>query len=324
MGTGSSPGMTSFFKMPKGRPPNPKLPISSQLHAFLSMMVAERGAAPNTIESYRRDLQDVAGFLRQDGTELERAAEDQLRAYVSRMEANFAPASQARRISALRQFYRFLVSEQQRDSDPTTNLDLPKQGRTLPKILLDGELASLLDTENPATPDAIRFRALLELICATGLRVSELVGMPLNALDREGRYVRVTGKGNKERLVPLALTAWEAIQAYLPVRMGFSQAKASRFLFPSSGREGYLTRQRFAQLLKERAVKAGIDPARISPHVLRHAFATGLLNHGADLRSVQKMLGHTDIATTQIYTHVLSERLVSTVENHHPLSKRRQ
>jgi integrase/recombinase XerD len=287
------------------------------------MMVAERGAAPNTVESYRRDLQDVAGYLGRENTPLEKASEDQLRAYVARLEANFTSSSQARRISALRQFYRFLVSEEIRDSDPTTNLDLPKQGRKLPKILFDGELASLLDTDDPGTPEALRFRALLELVCATGLRVTELVGLPLSAFDRTGRFVRVTGKGNKERLVPLAPTAWQAVQDYLPVRAGFMTGKESPFLFPSNSAEGHLTRQRFAQLLKQRALKAGIDPARLSPHVLRHAFATGLLNHGADLRSVQKMLGHTDIATTQIYTHVLSERLVATVEKHHPLNKRR-
>ncbi len=287
------------------------------------MMVAERGAAKNTIDSYRRDLSDVAGFLARDGIALDRAVEDDLRRYITRMEANFAPSSQARRISALRQFYRFLVSEQQRDSDPTTTLDLPRQGQKLPKILSEAEVTRLLEGIDPAAPEALRLNALLELLCATGLRVSELVGLPLSAFDREGCFVRVTGKGGKERLVPLAPTAWQAVRDYLPVRANFMTGKTSPFVFPSASAEGHLTRQRFAQLLKERALQAGIDPARLSPHVLRHAFATGLLNHGADLRSVQKMLGHADIATTQIYTHVLAERLVSTVTEHHPLSRKR-
>jgi integrase/recombinase XerD len=244
-----------------------------------------------------------------------------------------AARSAARRLSALRQFYKFLVAEKHRADDPSAALDGPKLGRPLPKLLAEDEMAALiaacaaLDGANGA-----RLRALVELSYASGLRVSELVQMPLAAVLREQPVIVVRGKGAKERMVPLNAPARAALNAYLAQRAVFlakdakGAAKASPFLFPSRGKEGHLTRQRFGQLLKELGAKAGIATERISPHVLRHAFATHLLDHGADLRSLQKMLGHADIATTQIYTHVAGRRLQELVEKHHPLAaaKRRK
>ena len=232
----------------------------------------------------------------------------------------------SRRLSALRQFVRFLVSEARRADDPTATIDSPKQGRVLPKVLSEDEVGRLIETaQRRGGPDGIRLVALLEILYATGLRVSELVGLPLTAFSRDGRYLVVMGKGGKERIVPLSDPARKAMEAYLPVRAAFlvkgREARQRDFLFPSRiSEEGHLTRQRFAQLLKELAIHARIDPAKVSPHVLRHAFATHLLDHGADLRAVQKMLGHADIATTQIYTHVVSDRLRRIVTEHHPLA----
>jgi integrase/recombinase XerD len=209
--------------------------------------------------------------------------------------------------------------------DPTSTIDAPRQGASLPKIMSEAQVEKLLSgvkTDDANTNENLRLNALLELIYATGLRVSELVGLKLSALDRNRRFITVKGKGGKERLVPLGAAAAEKLDTYLVVRKNFlpKTVKASDYLFPSGAAEGHLTRQRFGQLLKARAREAGLDAGKISPHVLRHAFATHLLEHGADLRAVQKMLGHSDIATTQIYTHVLNERLVRTVKDNHPLA----
>ncbi len=310
----------------RGRKRKPaSMVLDGDFDAFLDMMAAERAAAANTLDSYRRDLDDLAAFLARSGLGLSQASTDDLRNYFAGLEGEFAARSVARRLSAFRQFYRFLVSEGRRQDDPTAGIDPPKQGARLPKLLSEGEVERLLDPAGDTGADALRLTALLELLYATGLRVSELVGLKLSGLDRDGRYVIVRGKGNKERLVPLSPQAWQTLQSYLPARADYlPKGVASPFVFPSSSAEGYLTRQRFAQLLKARALARGLDPALVSPHVLRHAFATHLLAHGADLRSVQKMLGHADISTTQIYTHVLSERLVRTVVDHHPLSKGRK
>jgi len=237
--------------------------------------------------------------------------------------------SAARRLSALRQFFKFLVAEQIRGDDPSAAIDGPKIGRPLPKLLDEDEMTRLIEVCAALDgPSGARLKALVELSYASGLRVSELVGMPLAAVLREQPVLIVRGKGSKERMVPLNAPARAALNAYLEHRTSFlpkgakGRPEASPHLFPSRGKEGHLTRQRFGQMLKNLALKANIDPARISPHVLRHAFATHLLDHGADLRSLQKMLGHADIATTQIYTHVAGRRLQQLVEAHHPLAGR--
>jgi integrase/recombinase XerD len=225
----------------------------------------------------------------------------------------------------MRQLFKFLLLEGDRPDDPTAGLDSPRLGRPLPKILSEAEIAGLFAAA-AAWPgeEGMRLRCLLELLYATGLRVSELVTLPLAAAQREPRFLLVRGKGGKERVVPLSEPACQALAAYLPSRAHFlADGRGGRWLFPSPSREGHLTRQRCGQLLKELALAAGLDPARLSPHVLRHAFASHLLDHGADLRSVQQMLGHADVATTQIYTHVLTERLSRLVASAHPLARRK-
>ena len=241
--------------------------------------------------------------------------------------AGVSARTAARRLSALKQFFAFIVSEGWRTDNPAAALDGPRLGRPLPKLLGEGEVDRLLAAAAARPgPEGARLTALLEVLYATGLRVSELVGLPLSALSRDGRLLRVRGKGGKERLVPLSEPAEDALTAYLAEREHFlAQGRNRRqvgFLFPSAGAAaGHLTRQRFGQLLKELAVEAGLAPRTVSPHVLRHAFATHLLAHGADLRSVQVMLGHADIATTQIYTHVLEARLSRLVAEAHPLAR---
>ena len=294
------------------------------------MLVAERGASANTQEAYARDLSKVAAQLASKGRSLPNASEDDLRACLVGMAEPDSPRTAARRLSALRQYYRFLVSDGLRADNPASSIDSPMLGRPIPKLLSEEDVLALLDaadrrsTDPERRPEGLRLLALLEALYATGLRVTELVSLPLSAIARDGRALTVLGKGNKERVVPLSEPAAVAIAAYLPVRGLFvppgRPASAVRYLFPSRvAKSGHLTRQRFAQLLKDLAIDAGLSPSRVSPHVLRHAFATHLLNHGADLRSVQKMLGHADIATTQIYTHVLDEQLAEIVATHHPL-----
>lgn len=301
--------------------------ITPRIEAFLEMLVAERGAARNTIDSYRRDLADVESFLARRDRGIEAATTEDLRDYLAALNAGGATASTAaRRLSALRQFFRFLYSEGARGDDPTTTIESPRRGRPLPKLLSEGEVSQLLErARSKRGPEGLRLTALLETLYATGMRVSELVSLPLSAVARDPRYILVCGKGGKERLVPLSEPAREALGGYKSVRGQFCRnGVESPYLFPSRGGSGYLTRHRFAQLLKQLSVEAGIAPSKVSPHVLRHAFATHLLNRGADLRSVQQMLGHADIATTQIYTHVLDERLKSLVETHHPLARARR
>lgn len=298
------------------------------IEAFLEMMVAERGTARNTIDAYRRDLADVSGWMAGKGTRrpgLAEATSDDLRAYLDFLERDgMAPRTAARRLSALRQFFRFLCAEGHRTDEPTAVIDAPRQGRPLPKILSEAEVEALLDAARAYDgPEGLRLVCLLEILYATGLRVSELVGLPFAAVARDPRVLIVRGKGGKERMVPLTDAAMTAISDYKAVRGVFlATGGSSPFLFPSRAAEGHLTRRRFGQLLDEVAILAGVDPKRVSPHVLRHAFATHLLDHGADLRSVQQMLGHADISTTQIYTHVLAERLRALVESHHPLAGR--
>ncbi len=301
------------------------------VESFLEMMAAERGAAPNTVESYRRDLTQFAAFARARGRPPEDADSKIIRKYLRRLsEAGMAPATGARRLSALRQFFRFLQSEGLRGDDPSANIDSPRRRRSIPKYLSEDEVDKLLAAAHGRAGsggrEKIRLVALLEVLYATGLRVSELLGLRLSALGRDRRLLTFAGKGGRERMVPLTGPATAALAAYEPFRDSFlpkgGAARGAPFLFPSRSRAGHLTRARLAQLLKGVAADAGIDPARVSPHVLRHSFASHLLAHGADLRSLQQMLGHADIATTQIYPHVLEERLKALVEDAHPLAGR--
>jgi integrase/recombinase XerD len=301
---------------------------SRHLETFIEMLRAERNAARNTVEAYTRDLTDLAGFLARRGVELAAADATALRAYLVALDrAGMAPRTAARRLSAIRQFYRFLLGEGLRPDDPVATIDSPRQGRPLPKLLSEAEVGELLGAVHAMKGvDGLRLSALLELLYATGLRVSELVALPVAAVMRDQRVLVVRGKGGKERMIPLHESARAAITAWLTARGSELRKRdknaTSPWLFPSHGDSGHLTRQRLGQLLKELALAAGIDRRKVSPHVLRHAFATHLLDHGADLRSVQKMLGHADIATTQIYTHVADERLKTLVRDHHPLAKR--
>jgi integrase/recombinase XerD len=291
------------------------------------MMAAERGAAQRTLEAYRNDLVDLAASLAPRGLAVEAADTAALRAYLGRLEkAGYSPRTTARRLSVLRQFHKFLFLEGVRPDDPSAALDAPHLGRPLPKIVGESEVERLLAAARRREgPEGTRLVCLVELLYAAGLRVSELVGLPLAAATGGRRFLLVRGKGDKERVVPLGQPAQAALADYLAARAHFlREGVASPWLFPSRGEEGHLTRQRCGQLVKELAVEAGIDRRRLSPHVLRHAFATHLLEGGADLRSVQAMLGHADIATTQIYTHVQTERLKTLVETHHPLAARRQ
>ena len=303
-----------------------KIHTIRSIETFLEMLMVERGAAANTIEAYRRDLKDFADFSTARKRSPENADSKIIRGYMKKMSgAGMAASSCARRLSALRQFFRFLHAEGIRDDDPSSVIDSPRLGRPLPKYLSEEEVERLLGAATERTgSEGLRLLAMLEILYATGLRVSELVGLPLAALSRDGRVLIVRGKGEKERMVPLSEPATEALENYRYVRETFipkGQKETTRpRLFPSRARQGYLTRTRFAQLLKELAVEAGLDPGRVSPHVLRHSFASHLLAHGADLRSLQQMLGHSDIATTQIYTHVLDERLKRLVTEAHPLA----
>lgn len=298
------------------------------LESFIEMLRAERNAAHNTVEAYTRDLTDLAGFLARRRAELATADAAALRAYLAALDrAGMAPRTAARRLSAIRQFYRFLVGEGVRPDDPVATIDSPRQGRPLPKLLSEAEVGQLLEAAHAMEgADGLRLSALLELLYATGLRVSELVALPVAAVMRDQRVLVVRGKGGKERMIPLHESARAAVVAWLAARSAElrkrDKSATSPWLFPSHGDSGHLTRQRLGQLLKELAMAVGIERRKVSPHVLRHAFATHLLDHGADLRSVQKMLGHADIATTQIYTHVADERLKTLVRDHHPLAKR--
>src|ERR687891_3564 len=276
------------------------------IETFLEMMAVERGAARHTLDAYRRDLADYGRFLQARDVSVETTDAAAVRAYLSELsQRGMAAATMARRLSAIRQLHRFLYLEGGRPDDPTQTVDGPRRQR----------------------PGArgLRLFAFLELLYASGLRASELMALPLSALAADRRFLVVRGKGGKERLVPVGRAAGKALQAYLSVRSAFLRpGRGSPFVFPSRARQGHLTRQRLAQLLRELAPEAGLEPGRISPHVLRHAFASHLLAGGADLRAVQLMLGHADIATTQVYTHVQGDRLAAAVHKHHPLARARR
>ena len=300
---------------------------AARIEAFLEMMSAERGAAENTLSSYRRDLEHASEAIKGG---LAGAGSADIRAYLDEVAARgFAPTSQARKLSAIRQFFKFLYAEGLRGDDPTGTLDSPRKGRPLPKTMSEAETGRLLDRAaqeaGEAGPDgdrmaALRLHALVEVLYATGLRVSELVGLPVTVALRDDRFFMVRGKGDKERMVPLSTKARAAMRAWLAARAERPAFAESPFLFPASSDSGHLSRQVFARDLKGLAARSGIAAAKISPHVLRHAFASHLLQNGADLRAVQQLLGHADISTTQIYTHVLEERLVRLVNDHHPLA----
>ncbi len=296
------------------------------VEAFLEMMAVERAAARNTLTAYSKDLADAQGFLAARGGDLARAAAEDIEAYFAVLGARgLSPATAARRRSAVRQFYRFVLGEGWRADDPSRRVEAPKRGRPLPKVLSRGEVDRIIAAAAARDgAQGLRLACMIELAYASGLRISELTALPLATMARDPAYLMVKGKGGKERLAPLNDAARAAIRAYLEVRKGFLPKgdAANPWFFPSRGKGARLTPRRFAQLLDEAAADAGIDPARVSPHVLRHAFATHLLEGGADLRVVQKLLGHADIATTQIYTHVAGDRLAEVVRSKHPLSRK--
>ncbi len=302
------------------------------INRFLEMMSAERGAAKNSILAYGRDLEDYVGFLVSQRQSATSASSDDVRDYLADLEARgMARSSTARKLSAIKQFHLFLQGEGQASQNPATIVEGPKKQAVLPKIMNSGDVERLLSIAAAAAAAAAkpeqRFRAmriqcLVELLAATGLRVSELVALKLNAVQTERDFLTIKGKGGRERMVPVSKRAQLVLRDYVSV-LKLQSETASQWLFPSHGESGALTRQHFALELKALSRLAGLDATKISPHVLRHAFASGLLAKGADLRSVQQMLGHADISTTQIYTHVQSERLASTIEQFHPLAKGR-
>jgi integrase/recombinase XerD len=295
------------------------------IELFLDMLAAERGASANTLDAYRRDLADFSA-----GANIATADTDALRGHLGRLaKRGLAAASVARRLSAIRQLYRFLYSERHRSDDPAAVIEGPKRGRSLPKVLSVKQVDDLLAQAREGVKAeakseqlrAARLNCLLEVLYATGLRVSELVALPEAAARRDQRMLVIRGKGGRERLVPLNQSARRTMTDYLALRTDAKLDK-SKWLFPSFGESGHLTRQHFARDLKELAAASGLPPRLVSPHVLRHAFASHLLHNGADLRIVQTLLGHTDISTTQIYTHVVEERLKSLVRDLHPLAEK--
>jgi integrase/recombinase XerD len=295
---------------------------------FLDMLAAERGAGRNTLDAYTRDLKDFSAALLTRKRSIASASTEDIRAYLQALDdRGFAATSVARRLSAIRQLYRFLYAEGHRTDDPAAIIEGPKRGRSLPKVLTVAEVDKLLSTAKEAItgPPQARLRAarltcLLEVLYATGLRVSELVALPASAAERNARMLAVRGKGGKERLVPLNDAAKRMMADYRALLAEAYPELRSKWLFPSFGESGHLTRQHFARELKTLAAAAGLRTDKVSPHVLRHAFASHLLHNGADLRIVQTLLGHADISTTQIYTHVLEERLKSLVRDLHPLA----
>lgn len=327
----------------RARPAKRPSPDSRLTGLFLDMLAAEQGAGPNTLDAYRRDLEDLSDFLGRNGRSFADADTQALRDYLSDLDARgFKSSSVARRLSALRHLFRFLLNERVRSEDPAAILSGPKRGRGLPKVLSISDVDRMLRKAKEMSEAAdispsqrlrhLRLYCLLEVLYATGLRVSELVSLPRSAAKRDARMIVVRGKGDKERLVPLNEAARQAMADYLAAtdaaksENNKSEKKkdglaASKWLFPSFGESGHLTRQHFARDLKELAVASGLQARLVSPHVLRHAFASHLLHNGADLRIVQTLLGHTDISTTQIYTHVVEERLKSLVRDLHPLAE---
>ena len=300
---------------------------SRYLEAFLEMLLAERGIATNTLDAYRHDLKDLARFIIEGSNSsvaaLDTAETEHLRQYLANLQKRgISSRTVARRLSAMKSFYRFLNSEGLRDDNPSAVLKSPRKGRQLPKVLTENEVAKLIKSASQLPgAEGLRLKAMVELCYATGMRASELIGLPVSVLKRDPNVIIIVGKGNRERMVPLNKAAKDSVNEYMKVRDVFvNKGQVNNYLFP--GTKGLpITRQRFFQLLKELAVLADIPKSKVSPHILRHAFATHLLNNEADLRSVQKMLGHSDISTTQIYTHVLDYRLRKLIATSHPLGK---
>ena len=301
------------------------------IELFLDMIAAERGGAKNTLAAYERDLADVSTYLGDAGRSIAEASTEDLRGYLGSLgKRGFAASSVARRLSAIRQLYRFLYAEGRRADDPSAIIEGPKRGRSLPKVLSIADVDRLLAESRTAVANAqeplerlraARLACLIEVLYATGLRVSELVALPISAAERNARMLVVRGKGDKERMVPLNEAAKSTMRDYLALIAETGRERKTKWLFPSFGESGHLTRQHFARELKALAAASGLHAAAVSPHVLRHAFASHLLHNGADLRVVQTLLGHADISTTQIYTHVLEERLRSLVRDLHPLGE---
>jgi integrase/recombinase XerD len=320
-----------------GRPAKPRPNVSKWINSFLEMMVSEKGAAQNTIAAYDRDLIDIDLYMQSRGTSLDKAKTVDFKAYIDELAAKTqikgdrsnitTPRTVSRRISASRQFYKFVISEGVRADDPTSTIEAPKQKRTLPKIMTEAEINHAITTAGAkGNASSKRLVCLLEMIYSTGLRVSELVGLPLTAYQQDSQFMIVEGKGGRERMVPLTPPAQKALAAYVAARERFigegDNGTQAQWLFPSkTSIKGHLTRQRFAQMLKDLSKAANFPMGKLSPHAIRHSFATHLLKNGADLRAVQKMLGHADIATTQIYTQMLDEEVNQKVQDKHPMSK---
>ena len=297
--------------------------VDKYTDSFLEMMVAERGLSPRTIEAYRRDLADFSGFLYHRHTSLRQVKQKDLKDYMQQLvKLGFTIKTQARRLSALREFYRYLFSENLLDKNPVDYLLSPKMQKSLPKYLTEKEVEHLI---NISKKEDNRIYTMLEVLYATGIRVSELVSLPLTAVqdmeNNEGKILLVQGKGKKERIVPLSEPAVDALEKWFVRReMNLKVGRVNKWLFPSFGKTGHLTRDAFFKQIKKMALLGGIAPEKVSPHVFRHSFASHLVAHDADLRSVQQLLGHADIATTEIYTHILPDRLKKIVEKSHPLS----
>jgi integrase/recombinase XerD len=290
-----------------------------EVEQFIEMLASEMGSSPNTISSYLSDICLFIDFLNKNSLHLLRPSKTAIKDYISELsERGFSDRTRARRLSALRTLYAFLMREKKIESNPTKLIERPKQGRSLPKFLSESETEALIQAAyNSNHPDCPRRVVFIELLYATGMRISELIQIKLSDIQWLDECILITGKGNKQRIVPFNQSTKLALMHY--IQNAHLSSKLG-WLFPSSNKTSHLTRQRFFQIIKELAIDAGLDPLKVSPHVIRHAFATHLLNHGANLINVQKLLGHSDIATTEIYTHIMTEKLKETVFNHHPLS----
>lgn len=300
------------------------------IERFIEMMIAERGIAKNSAISYRRDLKDFEDFASSNGvSDLKSITSDEIRDFVHRLSKDeLSPRSIARKISAIRGFYSFLISENMLQENPASAIDIPKYKAKLPMVLSIDDISALLKISDDSSPESIRIRCMISLLYASGLRVSELVSLKVTDISRNmdngkiNNYLTITGKGSKERIVIINDIAIKNLEEYLPIREIFvpMNSKENLYLFPSKSKEGCMTRQNFALLLKSTATKAGLDSTKISPHILRHSFASHLLEGGADLRVIQELLGHADISTTQVYTHVRPDQLKSVIDKHHPLA----